>query len=371
MRWFFIGTNIQTYIVHLLKKESYNWLEQIVLSGLWILSLGYKMAVKLRSSFYKTKLLKSYDAPLPTICVGNITAGGSGKTPTVMKLAESLQSKYSVAIVSKGYKGTQVKKDKVHNILTSDPAKGYGDEPVMIKNAHPNLSVLVCKDRHLALNFAKDNGFDVAILDDGFQDLSLKADINFVLFNSLRPLEKKYLLPRGFLREDKSALKRANFIGITAGCEIEKIDLSSFDCPVVHFKRDHSFLRGSDTLPLKELLNTRIGAFSAIAHPQAFEKALCDIGTTIVDSLRAADHGCFSSKELMQFSNKAKAKGANYLVCTYKDYIKLPEKKETSLPIYYLEDSLSASSQDVTYPQLIEAIEGKITNYQRNKERSL
>lgn len=182
---------------------------------LFPLSFVYRLAIGFRNFLYDSKLLRQHEFNVPIISVGNITVGGTGKTPHVEYLIELLSDRFNVAILSRGYK----RKTRGFILATlQSGAEIIGDEPVQIKQKYPHVAVAVCENRVRGIKklmATLDSKIDVIILDDAFQHRRVIANINIVLADYTRPVSDDLLLPAGRLREPVSALKRANIIVYT------------------------------------------------------------------------------------------------------------------------------------------------------------
>ena len=370
------GTNVKTFVIGLIEKKEANWLDRFLLRGLFFASVVFEKIIKLRRRLNNNKVIHR-KSPIATVCVGNIVAGGSGKTPTVIKLAQLLSKNYQVAVISKGYLGTKVKKNKVSELKSSDSSIFFGDEPVMIKAKCPLASVFVSKNRNLALDAASEKGCDVALFDDGFQDLSFHADINIVMIKSVEPIRKGHFLPRGYLRDDPDQLQKADYIGLSQALSensfkfLEKY-LESFTSAPKFGIRPHNFIiKGKTELKLEKINKVNVGVFSAIAHPSSFEKNVLELGAKIVSRYHILDHIAFRKRPLEQFIESCKDKGVKYILCTLKDYVKLPKDLQPSLPIFYLDYSTTPSYQKEVFNSLLEDVETVVKDYKIKREISL
>ncbi|WP_353620707.1 tetraacyldisaccharide 4'-kinase [Gabonibacter chumensis] len=181
---------------------------------LWPLSILYGIGVNIRNRLFNLGLLESKEFDVPIICIGNITIGGTGKTPHTESIINVLQKDHRVACLSRGYK----RKTSGYILATENStADEIGDEPKQIKNKFPDITVAVDADRVRGVKKLQQlpNPPDIIILDDGFQHRYVKADINILLIDYNRPIYKDHLLPLGRLREHHSALERANYVIIT------------------------------------------------------------------------------------------------------------------------------------------------------------
>ncbi len=312
-----------------------------------------------------------HDQPLGclVVVVGNLTVGGTGKTPVVEKFARALRDRgRKVAILSRGYKSKSVplwKKwwwslthaDEPPPRIVSDgervllDSEQAGDEPFMLAKNLPGVIVLVDKNRVKAGEYAiKKFGCDTLVLDDGFQYLPLKGRLNLLLVDKTNPFGNGHLLPRGILREPIKHLKRASYVFLTKSNgqrdpELEALikehnpqaDIIECAHRPQHLQR---FGAAPDAPgarePLAFLKGRRVFAFSGIATPESFEKFLRDLGALIVGRERFLDHYRFEPEDLAGLFELARAEGAECLVTTEKDAVRIADSLACPLPLYYL-----------------------------------
>lgn len=272
-------------------------------------SWGYGAGVRGRQIAYQRGWLKVRRLPQPTICVGNITAGGTGKTPLVIRLASDLLERgLRPAVLLRGYRRAQPTR---HPVLVRDPRRlrssvaEAGDEAMELADRLPGACVGVGADRYaVGQHILKDHRVDCFILDDGFQHHRLDRDINIVTVDALNPWGGGYLLPAGLLRESPGALKRADAVVITRSQAVGPDRLSVLRAEVSQHMRPTSALLESRHQPvalvslpqrlalgLEELRSKRILAVSGIGNPKAFEIALEALGAELVHTIRLPDHG--------------------------------------------------------------------------------
>ncbi len=326
----------------LYRKERPFW-ERGVLFPLYLLSLPYGGIVRTRSFLYSLHLLKTRTLPCPVISVGNITVGGTGKTPLVMALAKGLTARgISVAILSRGYKRTQTSGSVVSDgkaiFLSPD---GSGDEPFLIAKACQDVPVLVGKNRFINGQLALQRfGVKGLLLDDGYQYLPLHRDINILLIDSTIGFGDHHLLPRGILREPLSHLRRADLFLINqaeepAACQLLEKKIHEV-CPGARvFHSDYEPVDLVSPAEKQEDLGTlngmRILALSGVAHPHSLSSTLRKCGVKIVEEAIFPDHHVYTAKDLSYIEEKAK--GADGIVTTEKDMIKLKLLNIDHLPI--------------------------------------
>lgn len=301
-------------------------------------SLAYGAGVLARRGLYAAGVLKSKRVGARVVCIGNLTAGGTGKTPAVLLAAETLRKRgHEVAILSRGY-GRKAPKGEVTVLLDGRRVdwRECGDEPWMIHQSlnGQSIPVLVCPDRAKAGALAVGMyGSRVLILDDGFQHLGLHRDLDVVLVNARDPFGGRRLLPLGDLREPLSALRRAGMVVITHADRVTAAELARLRAdleqlhpgvPVVEsaHKTDHLLdVKTEAKLPLGHLKNKAAVALSGIGDPLSFETQLEGLGVKVAQSWRYPDHHPYTSRELRSIED---LRGGLPLVTTHKDFVRLP-----------------------------------------------
>lgn len=333
------------------------------------LGVVYGFAMRLRAALFSSCFLRQYTFSVPIISVGNLTMGGSGKTPVVIHLARFfLGQGYHPAVVSRGYGGKALAKTNVVSDGTTlylDSSQS-GDEPRLIAEEVPQAVVLTGKRRKdPCLAAVKEYGCDIIILDDGFQHLPVARDVDLVLFNNTMDHKQLRVVPAGVLREPLSALQRADCFIIT-GCVDDKTrnneELSSFlengwrEKPVyfttyvphcLHDKQGNSF-------PL-DYLNIPALSFCGIASPRRFQETLAQTPIDIVDFVHFPDHHQYTEKSLNRLIKQAQKHGAEALLTTEKDMVKI-KAFAPDFPLYAL-------AMNVEIPPLFKKfLLGKIAN---------
>lgn len=310
----------------------------------------YRTAVKTRLRAYQSGIFKKYSLPGFVLSIGNITTGGTGKTPAVMMLASWARGiGLKVAVLSRGYGGRY--KAEVFEVSDGDsilatPSEA-GDEPFLLANNLKDIPVILSKRRFLAGSFAREkHGTEFFILDDGFQHVQLERDMDLVLMDSADPFGNGRLLPGGPLREPLESLSRADVIIFTrsggnlkAG-EAERFINTEFpEKPV--FYADH--VPGQVCFPLlKEvyenefLKGKKVAAFAGIARPKLFEETLLRLGADIVHFREFPDHHTYSREEIISLDEKRKGMGAMFLLTTEKDWARISSLSSQLSDIAYL-----------------------------------
>ena len=304
-------------------------------------SFLHRSVCRMKSWLYRQKAFKPEKAPLPVISVGNIVFGGSGKTPLVMNLLSFLiQQGLKSALISRGYKG---KWERTGGVLSDGKTirgkwQDSGDEAYLAASNITGSGVFVGKDRLASCRMAKDDGFEIAVLDDGFQHLRLRRDLDIVLYD---PAEKTAL------RESLSSLKRAHIIliekktGIGAKARLKKRFPQSeiFEYTVQNmgfFKLGKDERESRDKLEKKRIL-----AFCGIARPNRFFSLLQEEGIRPARLLKFPDHHPYPASSVKNIVKEFRRANAEALFTTEKDAVKVRDAKELiRLPVYYLKIDL-------------------------------
>ncbi len=302
-------------------------------------SWAYGAGVLACRGMYAAGVLPRRRVQAKVVCIGNLTVGGTGKTPAVLLAAETLRKRgHHVAILSRGY-GRKAPKKEVSVLLDGRHAdwRECGDEPWMIhQSLHgQGIPVLVCPDRVKSGALAVEMyGSRVLILDDGFQHLRLHRDLDIVLVNARDPFGGRRLLPLGDLREPLSAIRRAGMVVITHADRVTAVELTRLRAEIEELhpgvqvvesahKADHLLdVKTEAKLPLSRLKGKAVVALSGIGDPLSFEAQLEALGMTVAQSWRYPDHHPYSGGELKAIED---LRGGLPLVTTHKDFVRLPE----------------------------------------------
>jgi len=326
-----------------LYQKDKSLLGRAVLSPLYLLSLLYGWAVRLRTYAYRVGLCPVRRLPCPVISVGNITVGGTGKTPLVMALVKRLtQHGIPVAVLTRGYRsrgssGSLVSDGK--NVLLSPEESG--DEPTLMAKTLKGVPVLIGKDRFR-------NGQDVLqrfgvrgfVLDDGFQHVELYRDLDILLIDASLGFGDHHLLPRGILREPLDHLRRAHLFILTKvespeACQpIEARLRQVHPNPIIfhsHYEPVGLIGPQEEWSDVQTLMGKKVLALSGIANPRSFASLLRRSGAEVVSEEIYPDHHCYTSEDVASIAKKAK--GTEWIVTTEKDMIKLRDLYLIRIPI--------------------------------------
>ena len=246
---------------------------------------------------------------IPVICIGNLTAGGTGKTPVAISIMRLMKKKYkNPMFVSRGYGG------KLKNVLVDRQEHTYeevGDEPLLLSRSAPTV---IHPNRYIAAQTAMDNGADAIVMDDGFQNQTLEKDLSFLVFDGESGIGNGYCVPAGPMREKFSeGIKRAD-AAIILGEDKHNLHLQLSGLPIFHGK----------VLPLSQPVFTKnVIAFAGIGRPQKFYDTLLDLGADVIATKDFPDHHKYKEKELLDLIDFAKNTNSE-LYTTTKDYVKIP-----------------------------------------------
>jgi tetraacyldisaccharide 4'-kinase len=331
---------------------------------LYALSFVYERIVQLRLYFYRKRIFRERALGCLVISIGNLTVGGTGKTPIVEKFARALQAGgRRVAILSRGYKSVPRKRSWLDRLrrnnvdlprIVSDgkslllDSLTAGDEPYMLAHNLKDVIVLVDKDRVKSGLFAIDKWkVDTLLLDDGLQYLHLKHRLDMVLVDRQAPFGNEFLLPRGTLREAPRNLRRASYIFITKNTGepndalIQRIRRYNRTAEIIECAHKPLYLQNFSTgerLPLDRLRDAFIGSICGIAAPESFEGGLKKLGAHVDLAKRYIDHHRYSEAELQSFINRCIRRDLQMIVTTEKDAVRMPRlaEAEVRVPIYFL-----------------------------------
>lgn len=326
-----------------------NHVESFLLILLIPLAMLYGSVNRLRNCFYDLGIKRSYQSTIPVVSVGNITAGGTGKTPVVDFLVKYfLNNGKRPVVISRGYGGSF----SGHVGIVSDKegvqmdASLAGDEPVLLARRNPGCPVLIAKKRADGVKFAERESLaDLVILDDGFQHRALKRDVDIVLLDARYPLGNGYPLPAGNLREFKAGLKRADLILRTKCTNSETRVFHGLTTYNSHYQltEDIVCLDGT-SLHFRELENQKVFAFSGIANPEQFFKDLENFGITLHEKIALVDHVDYKNNSVIEHLKSCSGR-SDVMITTEKDAVKLvPGMFE--LPCYYAPIEITIDSSD-------------------------
>ena len=347
-------------------------------------SFFFFLLVKIRLFLFKKRIKTVHYLGTFVISVGNITAGGTGKTPVVELLAHTLTARgRKCAILTRGYKSADLEKPQVwldergHKVkrlpkIASDGKTRYlgplhaGDEPFMLARNLDGVAVLVDKDRVKSGIFAIEQlGSNTLILDDGMQYMKLRHELDIVLVDCGFPFGTGALLPRGTMWEPRSSLKRASYIILTKSGGKPQGDLIStirrYNNVADIIVTDHrpAYLENiftGERRPLSFLKDKYVACLSGIARPESFECLVEELGARIEIRRRYPDHYWFDQEDLEKFVERCADRAMDLIVTTEKDAVRFLKPDEMDVPIYFLRIRISIEQGQENWDRMIDRI---------------
>lgn len=337
---------LESYLLSVIKGERRRFPDRLVLLGLSFLELIYALLSALRSVLYRCGWLPCRRLSVPVISIGNLAAGGTGKTPLALFLAQRLTAMgHRPGVLLRGYRG---KGEGARLVTPALAVEDTGDEAQLLARSLPGVPIAVGADRLLSGALAIGNGADRLILDDAFQRRGIHRDMDILLLHGASPWENGHLIPRGLLREGKNALRRADLIVIT---NMEAVADSDFRELVTEIRRFNSTIpivkmfthpaalykledwwRGRGGADAKTLLqNKPVEAFTAIGRPEKFFDTLKTLGAEVGKTWTRPDHAEWGDAEFLAAPDKADDGESRFLLTTEKDAVKL--KAFLGLPV--------------------------------------
>ncbi|HIU63844.1 MAG TPA: tetraacyldisaccharide 4'-kinase [Candidatus Avacidaminococcus intestinavium] len=376
------GDAVTQYLFQLAHGHDNTFFDVVVLSILSVFSVIYEAGVRFKLGLYNLGILKQTKLPCCVISIGNITVGGTGKTPTAQKLAVGIQNNgYRVVILNRGYRSHWNEEIGV----VSDGKKIYmtayeaGDEAYLMAKTLPGIPVIIGKNRSVTGEFAVKN-FDaqVIIMDDGYQHWTLYRDLDIVLVDTLNMFGNRRLLPRGTLREPLQNLNRASLFLLTKADQssifsraelTETLAAYNAQAPVIEsMHKPVNFVEIADwykgpfvgAVSLEEFKGRSVMVFSAIGNPSSFEQTLADVGLDIKEAIRYPDHHDYGMLEMQYIMDRAISCGVSALIITTKDAVKIPTEFiyfEREVPLYVLNMEIQITEgRDIFFETIDNAI---------------
>jgi tetraacyldisaccharide 4'-kinase len=311
--------------------------------GLWLARWPYGIGVWGRNTFFDWGWKRAERVGVPVVCIGNLTLGGTGKTPCVEYVARFFrQREKQVAILSRGYGSVGDLGDR-----------GRNDEAMLLEENLPDVPHLQDRDRvAIARTAIEELESEVLVLDDGFQHRRLHRDLDVVLIDATNPWGYGYLFPRGAMREPVSGLKRAHAVMITRADRVSKDEvetirrrvLSVKEMPISLARHAPIELMGNDgrTASLDELRGKPVAAFCGIGNPEAFSNTLRDLGSIVTDFRIYADHHNYTRADVDDLRAWAEKQPSDAIIATtQKDFVKLRIADLADRPLWAVRIGLS------------------------------
>lgn len=375
----------ETFVLEVIFEQRRGKTAALTRFVLLVLSNVFAVLVKLRRFLYNVRLLRDSTLGVQVIAIGNLTVGGTGKTPVVEKFARELSDAgRTVAILSRGYRSKPpplgqrlmnkllLREDTTPPRIVSDgkslllDSEAAGDEPYMLASNLKDVVVLVDKDRVKAGRYAIEKfGCDTLLLDDGYQYWKLagrRQDV--VLIDRQQPFGNEYLLPRGTLREPPSHLGRATTIFITKSDgntselrkRISQINNRAGIIECIHHPLYFEDVFTGERHGIEFIANQKVASLSGIAQPESFEESLVRLGGELVYAKRFADHHRFSQQEILNAINRGKKRQADAIITTQKDAVRFPKIDRRDLPIYFMRVEIKILSGGADFQDVVRRI---------------
>jgi tetraacyldisaccharide 4'-kinase len=357
----------------------------VLRSILFGFSKVYQVVLKVYRFCIRVRIMRDATLGIQVIAIGNLTYGGTGKTPVVEKFARELQHQgRKVAILTRGYRSKPrpfgeallnkllLREDSTPPRVVSDgrnlllDSETAGDEPYMLASNLKDVVVLVDKDRVKSGRYAIEHyGCDTLLLDDGFQYWRLagrRQDV--VLVDCQQPFGNEHLTPRGTLREPPSELARASVIFITKSDgntaalreRISRYNSAAGIIECVHAPLYFEDVFTGERKGLEFARNLRVASISGIAQPESFDQNLVKLCRELVYSKRFADHHRFSQQEVINAINRSKKRQAEVIITTQKDAVRFPKLDRRDLPIYFLRVEIKILSGAADFDECVRRI---------------
>ena len=374
---------LENYLVRLIQEkgadQDHPFSINLLLGVLKAVSKIFAAVVAIRYFGYRHGILHRFPLGVQVISIGNVTAGGTGKTPVTELFARTLSAQgRKVAILSRGYRRKEAPFFKrifmdvvVPPLVVSDgrrillDSETGGDEPYMLASNLPGVAVVVDRNRVKAGRYAiKRLGCDTLILDDGFQYQKLKHSIEVVLVDSTNPFGNGNMLPRGILREPASHLKRADIIFLTK-CrgdvsavreEVRKYNATAKIVECNHAPKTLKDVWSREEFALDYLRGKTLCTLSGIASPKGFENSLRNLGAKVVWCERYADHHRYATSEILYALNRTADMKADALVTTEKDAVRFPRLETTPVKCLYLRIAIEILAGEKDFHSIIDRI---------------
>src|SRR5208283_3093255 len=357
--------SLETFALEVIFGERRDTKAVLMLAIMFGSSKVFQVIVKLRRWLYNVRILRDKTLGVQVIAIGNLTVGGTGKTPVVEKFARELRDAgRNVAILSRGYRSKPMplhqkilnkillREDQTPPRIVSDgkslllDSEMAGDEPYMLASNLKDVVVLVDKDRVKSGRYAIEKfGCDTLLLDDGFQYWKLRGRRrDVVLIDRQQPFGNERLLPRGTLREPPSHLARASTIFITKSDgntadlrrRIAQFNPTAGIIECIHHPLYLEDVFTGQRVGLDTLKGRKVASLSGIAQPESFEQSLVQLGAEIVYSKRFVAHHRFTQQEVLNAINRSKKRQAETIITTQKDAVRFPKIDRRDLPVYFM-----------------------------------
>lgn len=299
--------------------------------GLWSAQWPYRVGIGCKNVAFDFRLREPFEVGVPIISVGNLTTGGTGKTPVVAFLANWFRDAgANVGLLSRGYKSL----DSQAN-----------DEKLVLDQLCPGVPQWLNPDRILSAKRAVVEGCNLLILDDAFQHRRVHRDLDIVLIDATNPWGYGHCLPRGLLREPIANIERADLVIVTRTDQVSAEELTVIRAELVRHNQVGTVIEvtftpsqlinsAGQTTPLSELAGRRVFGFCGIGNPESFEWTLWQLDSKVVGFESFPDHHHFTSDDLTRLAEQAQSSNAELLLTTHKDLVKIPDTELRGCPLW-------------------------------------
>ena len=352
---------LETYVTDLIegKKKS-----QVFSGLLHVISKIFESAIHLRHFVFDHAWVKETKMQIPVISIGNIVAGGTGKTALLQSLVKQFALEGEIAILIRGYRSQIEKKKQCLHLQKGSKVNPEmcGDEAYLLWKNMPHLSLFVGKNRNKSASLASFYGAEIIFLDDGMQYRRLHRDLEIVMLHADNLYGKGFYLPRGYLRDSPKRLKLADYVFINHVRSQNHFDRLSRDVrkwtssPLIGAKMVPKKVQGEYGERWEHLAGKRVSAFCGLGNPYSFFATVQEMNVDLVDTLILPDHVTPNPAQLDDFMRLSEARGCELVLCSEKDWVKLSKPLNYALPIAYLEASLEVIFNQEEYYRLIKTI---------------
>ena len=356
---------VETYIHEVIRSRSGFFFLKIALHAL---SVCYRLGVWFRHLAFNKKWVKQSRATIPVVSIGNIVAGGTGKTAFVKKVSEDLCSNGKIFILSRAYRSlVEKRRESLYlNAKSKVTPEICGDEVYMLLKSLQGVDFLIGRDRVVGMKQALQKGADLIVLDDGMQYRRLHRDIEVVMLHADNLFGKGYFLPRGYLRDSPKRLEKADFLVVhhikekTQFQNIQKEVAKYSQAPIIGTKMGSLYVLLSKGRKLHSLQGKRVGVFCGLGSPSSFIQTTKEMGADVIKTMILPDHIAPSRKKLNMFSKLCKEKGCELIICSEKDRVKLQPDTTLCLPIGELKAQLEVVMGQEIYSTLLSKIKDRM-----------
>lgn len=353
---------LESYVVDLIEGRKKS---PFLCAILRAMSLIFKAGVNLRNFAFDRHLVKETKVDIPVLSVGNIIAGGTGKTALIQKLGRDLSSFCRISVLLRGYRSKIEKMGSRLDLRENSDftSEVCGDEACLLKKQLPQTSLFVGKNRCLNAKRAAYRETDVILIDDGMQYRRLHRNLEIVILHADDLYGHGFYLPRGYLRDCPKRLAKADYIFINHVSDqdhfesLKKELKKKSKAPLIGVKMVPLAIKGEGEEQLEEDFKCRrIAVFCGLGKPKSFVSTLEEMGFEVVELLIVPDHTSPTRRQLIELALLSEEKGCEAILCSEKDWVKLPKNLNLSLPLAYLEASLEIVAQKEHYDQLLQDV---------------